>query len=72
MDSAREIDQLQKRICVILDCAAADVALRPTADGLIAMRTYGLEEVRAWARHASLVGSAEQLLDWARRARRAP
>ena len=46
--------------------------LRPTADGLVAMRTYDVANVLAWARHASLIGSAEQLLDWARRARRLP
>ena len=72
MGSARELEPLHHRICAILDCAGENVVLRPTADGLVAMRTYDVANVLAWARHASLIGSAEQLLDWARRARRLP
>ncbi len=72
MGSARELEQLHNRICAILDCAAEGVVLRPTADGLVAMRTFDLSNVRAWACHASLVGSSEELQEWARRARRVP
>jgi hypothetical protein len=70
MNGAHELKQLHGRICAILDCAAAEIVLRGTVDGLIELRSYELAEAFRWAHHASLVGSADELLQWARRARR--
>ncbi|OIQ76840.1 hypothetical protein GALL_414730 [mine drainage metagenome] len=69
MDVARELEKLHERICAILDCAAEEVVLRATVDGLIALRSYELAKAHSWAHHASRVGTADELLQWAQRAR---
>ena len=72
MHVAHELEKLHERICAILDCEPDGVVLTGTVEGLLALRTFDVPQARPWARHASLVGSREQLLDWARRARGAP